>query len=84
MNIFYIKNNNEYFQNKRYKKLLNIDDYFKDKTNDIMDKNIHDVNNNLVIIATAASANPNIYGTFLLLSIAGWYFYYTCKKLKNV
>ena len=70
----------EYFQNKKYNKLLNIDKDFTDKSNDISIIN----EPNLEIITAAASENSNFYGSFLLLSVATCYFYYMYNKLKKI
>ena len=70
----------EYFQNKKYNKLLSIDKDFTDKSNDtsIINKS------NLEIITASASENSNFYGSFLLLSVATCYFYYMYNKLRKI
>ena len=75
----------EFFKTNKNKKLLNLDEENNDNTNDINNaiKNNKLNANNLEIIKISASTNPNFYGSFLLLSIAGCYFYYIYKKIKH-
>jgi hypothetical protein len=88
-----IQNHIELFKTIKYKKLLDLDEENKDKKNHINNSINNSINNainkpinnsnNLEIITIAASSNPNFFGSFLLLSIAGFYFYYIYNKSKH-
>jgi len=84
-----IKNHIDFFKTIKYKKLLDLDEENKDKKNHINNAINNAINkpiintNNLEIITISDSSNPNFYGSFLLLSIAGCYFYYIYNKSKH-